>query len=258
MATLGSMPQKQTALIDECTFEYVCSGNGRPVIVLLNGSGGPIEGWYKVYSALERLGTVFAYNRLGVGRSSKPCEPQTAEVAVSALRALLNHIGLAPPYLLVGHSLGGLFANAYARMHPDEVCGVALIDATAPGDVCELKAHRGLIQRGLEAVLNTVLGKNEFSEVTHAQASADFVNTASPFPDLPLVVVTGGKASKLMPARVREIRAVNQKALSTLSPRGRQVIAKRSGHFPQFSEPELVIAAISSLAKEVVASAETR
>ncbi len=79
---MKAIPPKQKFISGRATLEYVTSGKGSPTIVLINGSGGPIEGWYKVYAPLEALGTVVAYNRPGMGGSSKPSEPQTGDVLV--------------------------------------------------------------------------------------------------------------------------------------------------------------------------------
>jgi len=63
---------KQQASINGQTLEYVIAGQGSPLIVLINGAGGPIEGWFRVMEPLSALGTVFAYNRPGTGGSGKP------------------------------------------------------------------------------------------------------------------------------------------------------------------------------------------
>ncbi len=139
------MPKLAKAAVGGSTLEYAVSGSGKPVIVLVNGAGGPIEGWYKIYAKLEKLGTVFAYNRLGLGGSSKPAEPQTGIVVVETLHTLLNIVGLQPPYVLVGHSLGGLYVNLFARQYPQEVAGAVLLDATAPDDVRMLPQEQSAI-----------------------------------------------------------------------------------------------------------------
>ncbi len=71
--------------------------------------------------SLIPIGTVIAVDRLGVGKSDRPTEPQTGEVIVATLRSLLAQAGVPPPYVLVGHSLGGLHVELFARRHPDEV-----------------------------------------------------------------------------------------------------------------------------------------
>ncbi|WNG36464.1 alpha/beta hydrolase [Archangium violaceum] len=240
------IPPKQKASIHGQALEYIIAGQGSPTIVLVNGSGGPIEGWLRVLEPLSALGTVFAYNRPGLGGSGKPVVPQTGEVIVESLRALLLHANLPPPYLLVGHSLGGLAVNLFARTFPAEVSGVVLLDATAPEDVRVMAKHQNGFQRFAQRTLDTIFGKDEFGETEHVSRTVDLIQRAGPFPDVPLVVVTGGKPAMAWatPAQALAARAEHQRALAALSPQGKQLIASRSGHFPQLTEPEVVVEAV--------------
>jgi pimeloyl-ACP methyl ester carboxylesterase len=243
---MKSISPKLLANIGGNIFEYVTAGSGLPTIVLVNGSGGPIEGWYKIFASLAESGTVFAYNRLGIGGSSKPAAPQTGDVMVSSLRALLRQAKLPLPYLLVGHSLGGLIVNLFARSFPGEVSAVVLLDATAPEDIGVMAKYQSAVQRVVQKTLDTVLGKNEFSETEHAARTVELIDRAGPFPAIPLIVVTGGKLA--MPwataAPALAARAKHQRKLADLSPKGKQIIARQSGHFPQFTEPDVVLDAV--------------
>jgi pimeloyl-ACP methyl ester carboxylesterase len=253
---MKALPAKQKVQIQGSTMEYITSGSGLPVIVLVNGAGGPVEGWYKVYSELEALSTVFAYNRLGIGGSDRPNSPQTGDVIVSDLRDLLVVADLQPAYVLVGHSLGGFYVNLFARQFPDEVAGVVMLDAAAPGD--EILQHE--YQTKLQTILNKFFGlfdaifsKDENGEVNFVPETIAQINSAGPFPDIPLVVVSGGKRppALLMSTEAFEHRAKNQKSLVALSQYGEQVIASKSGHFPQFAEPELVVKVIRQILDSV-------
>ncbi|HYD80690.1 MAG TPA: alpha/beta hydrolase [Paucimonas sp.] len=252
---MKSLPPTTTVELGAATLEYLVSGTGSPAIVLINGAGGPIAGWHRVFAELARSGTVFAYNRLGIGKSSKPAEPQTGESMVETLRALLIKAELPPPYVLVGHSFGGLIANLFARRHPEEVAGVVFLDATAPEDVAVMAAHESALQRWLKSAVDLLFGADVFGETTHARRTVELLEQAPPFPAVPLAVVTGGKPALrgLTPARALEARAEHQRRLASLSPRGKQIMAARSGHFPQFSEPELVVRAV----RDVIAAART-
>lgn len=244
---MRSMPNLRKASINGKTLEYTVSGAGSPTIVLVNGSGGPVEGWYKVYPVLETLGTVFAYNRFGIGGSDKPSEPQTGSVVIATLRELLAYVGLQPPYILVGHSLGGLYVNLFARKFPDEVIGVVLLDATAPEDVRLLSKETSAFQRLAQTILNAIIAKDEYDETMHLDQTVSLIEDAGSFPDIQLIVVSGGNPSWLTPQKVCEIRARNQATLTALSSSGRQVIAAHSGHFPQFTEPAVVIQAVRDI-----------
>lgn len=247
---MKTIPHKQKAQVQAVALEYVMSGAGVPPIILVNGAGGPIEGWHRVYAELETLSTVFAYNRLGMGGSDRPNSPQSGDVIVTTLRELLVAVGLNPPYLLVGHSLGGLYVNLYARQFPDEVAGVIFLDAAAPGD----EVLQDNYQTPLQYILNKLSGlfkpgKNSHAEVQFVHETVEQIRNAEPFPDIPLMVISGGKgmSSMLVTEKARQIRSENQKALASLSPYGEQIIASQSGHFPQFTEPELIINAIRQM-----------
>ncbi len=219
---------------------------GSPTIVLINGSGGPIEGWHRVFADLEKMGTVIAYNRPGIGKSTKPTSPQTGEVMVETLRALLLALDLAPPYLLVAHSFGGLIANLFARSHPQDVSGIVFLDATAPADIAAMTEFESRTQRVLKGVVDRVFGNDPFGETTHAPRTIALIAQAPSFPDIPVLVVTGGKPAMawLTPTPALAARAAHQLQLASLSPSGMQIVAAKSGHFPQFSEPEVVIRAV--------------
>lgn len=165
---------------------------------------------------------------------------------VESLRAVLREAKLPPPYVLVGHSLGGLIVNFFARLHPTEVSVVVFVEATSPKDVEILARHENAVQRFIRTMLDKISPSNPNAEVQHVRTSVSEILRAPPFPAIPLIVVTGGKpamAWATAPAALAA-RAAHQKELACLSPRGKQIIAARSGHFPQFTEPGLVVAAV--------------
>jgi pimeloyl-ACP methyl ester carboxylesterase len=246
-------PPKQKAAIGGESLEYVLAGDGPATVVLVNGSGGPIEGWHKVFEPLSTMARVFAYNRAGIGGSSKPRAAQSAAQMVDSLRQALLAAGLAPPYVLVGHSLGGLIVNLFARQHPEEVAGVVFIEASAPDDVLLLHRHDTRLQRLLAALIARLAPTDPLAETQQVQRSVEELQAAPGFPPLPLRVISGGKPAMRWATaeQALTLRAAHQKALAGLSPLGRQIIATRSGHFPQFSEPELVVATIADLLKAI-------
>lgn len=246
---MEAMPSKRQMRIGGGTIAYSVAGSGAPTIVLINGSGGPVEAWYRLYPAIARLGTVIAYDRPGVGGSSPPLVPQTGEAAVETLRGLLAELGAPPPYLLVGHSFGGLHANLFARRYPREVGGMVLLDATAPEDIAALKPHRGMAARAIPAIFNRLWRLDPNHEIVHEDMTVAQLAAAPAFPAIPLNVISGGKAppSWLFSAAARALRDQHQERLTRLSPLGTRIIAPKSGHFPQMSEPELVLDAIADL-----------
>lgn len=105
------------------------------VVVFEAGARATIDAWGRVPQALARDATVFAYNRPGYGNSAVAATPRDGRTVVEELRRLLRAKGLQPPYVLVGHSLGGLYMQLFARAYPDEVGGLVLVDALYPRQV---------------------------------------------------------------------------------------------------------------------------
>jgi pimeloyl-ACP methyl ester carboxylesterase len=107
---------------------------GAPV-VLLGGAGDVAASWHPVRSRLTASAAVLTYDRAGLGQSAHlSARPCTLDRYLAELDGVLDAaLGASrPPVLLVGHSLGGLIAAAYARRHPSAVSGLVLVDATPP------------------------------------------------------------------------------------------------------------------------------
>jgi pimeloyl-ACP methyl ester carboxylesterase len=243
---LGPLPRVATLRTRAGRIAYALSGRGPASLLLLNGAGVPLDGWRGLYPAIERWGRVLAWNRPGLPGSDAPRQRQGGARVVATLRELLAATRLPPPYVLVGHSLGGLYAQVFARLHPDEVAGVLFLEATHPADRTLLKQHETQLVRALGNVLSLpqqAFRANVHAELLGVEDTVRELDSAGPFPPVPVRVVTGGKSPPgwlMSPAAVGARRA-NQQALARLSPLGEQVIAQRSGHFPQLTEPGVVL-----------------
>ena len=248
----GSLPKSRVAVVDRQKVTYGVSGTGLPTIVMISGAGGPMMGWYKLYPDLDRLGTVVVYDRPGVGDSPRAAVPQTGREAVATLHKLLRNIGARPPYVLVGHSFGGLHANLFARLHPGEVAGVVFLEATAPEDIGVMKDRQSATARALNGLLNALSSPDSNDEVSVERETVEQIRSAPAFPDVPVLVLSGGQTPPGWASDPRSLalRDLNQEGLARLSPRGRRMVAPGSGHFPQMSEPQRVLEAISRVVAE--------
>src|ERR671921_8443 len=106
-----------------------CVGQGSPTVVLDAGSGGFSAQWVRVQREVSDTTRVCAYDRAGMGWSQRGPDPRDAKQISSELHTLLGKAGIEGPYVLVGHSYGGLYMQTYAARYPDEVAGVALVDS---------------------------------------------------------------------------------------------------------------------------------
>lgn len=104
----------------------------RAVVVFENGLRGTLDRWDHVIDAVSPHASIFAYNRPGYARSGDTEGARDGSTVVEQLRQVLQHKGLAPPYILVGHSLGGLYMQLFARRYPQEVAGIVLVDSLMP------------------------------------------------------------------------------------------------------------------------------
>lgn len=109
-------------------------GEGSPTVILESGLMSTVLTWQELQPELARSTRVVSYDRAGMGWSDVGPGPRNAHRIVEELHALLGAAQIPPPYVLVGHSFGGLTTPLFAARYPDEVCGVILIDPVAPGE----------------------------------------------------------------------------------------------------------------------------
>ena len=101
---------------------------GQPVMVLEAGAGADLETWKPIFSDLMRVGPVIAYDRRALGQSEADTAPPTFTRTAETLHAVLQALKVPPPYVLVGHSMGGVFIRGFASMYPNETVGMVYLD----------------------------------------------------------------------------------------------------------------------------------
>jgi pimeloyl-ACP methyl ester carboxylesterase len=138
----------------------IVKGTGTATVILESGAGGSVLEWSMVAEALSAEATVVTRDRPGFAWSDYVKRDRSAVAAAQDMRELLQALGKPGPYVLVGHSLGGLHVLAYAMMFPKEVAGVVLVDSAHDRAYEGQWVLRSMLQvmRGL-ILLRPILGK---------------------------------------------------------------------------------------------------
>lgn len=241
------MPALTKAMIET----YRVTGTAGPVVVLMSGAGMKLRYWDKVASNLSRKCRVVTYDRV-LPKARSPLVSGLGGHQTEDLLELLTRLELLPPYYLVGHSLGGLYAQLVARHHPELVAGVVLAEATHPMQEARL-ADTGdtfvRFSRWLARTWDKWLGPGIFTEVVVMADIGDEIDAAPAFPNIPLTVITAGKraSSWLISDRLWNIHLQNQYELAALSTHSHHVIASNGGHNIPADNPKLISEAITEM-----------
>jgi len=252
----GTGKAQTAALVDVGGYrlDVVRAGAGSPAIILVAGLGNALDSWSQISPSAAELGTVVSYSRAGLGRSDPSPHDYTARAAVSELHALLKHLELKPPYVLVGASYGGILVRLYTSLYPTEVAGLVLVDASHEQQVKRWgkldSTYPAAFQSFFEARLKTLKAAEagETRESMRIQA-AGAVEGMKPVPDVPIAVLTSMKVD-LSPQSVNQTEAGHEawRAMHDewfrQSHNGEHIVTTRSGHHIQDDEPQLVIDAI--------------
>jgi pimeloyl-ACP methyl ester carboxylesterase len=122
-----------SVIVDGRSVAYRVLGSGDPVVVMLAGLGDGMDSFEDVAPDIARVATVIIYDRAGYGGSAAASSPRDAEAVDRELSGLLAQIGVRGPYVLLGHSVGGLYAEYIAAKHGDQVTGL-ILEESRPAD----------------------------------------------------------------------------------------------------------------------------
>ncbi|MFZ1088249.1 MAG: alpha/beta hydrolase [Xanthobacteraceae bacterium] len=215
-------------------------GTFAPTVVFEAGLGNDSTTWKFVAGPIATAARVVLYDRAGLGQSLPLIKNTavTADEVATNLHGLLAAADIRPPYILVGHSLGGLYVQMFARKYPKEVSGAVLLDSSSADAPSELKT-RARLDPGTAAYL----------EQEGIPESNKRVMNGGPFPDIALTVIAAtdhGPFFKQWEATLMRL----QQQLATLSPQATFIVAQGSGHDVQMDRPEIVIDAVRRMVRE--------
>jgi len=230
----------------------VVAGTGSPAVVFDGGIGARFEEYRELQDRVAGSTAVVAYDRAGYGASEVGPLPRDSNREVGELRTLLARLKIPPPYILVGHSLGGLNVQVYARLHPEEVAGMVLLDppplrfilGEEYTQLTSMAAQmteewQGVADRGLRSEDREEKANAEFFQMLASEhremfnASARQASSIVSFGDIPLVVVASGVPNPILgdvSESYQEFWAAQSEALAAKSSSGKFVFAETSTH----------------------------
>lgn len=227
-----------------------CTGSGSPTVVLEPGAGGTSSDLGLITQAVARDTRVCVYDRAGRGWSEPANTPQDAAQVATDLHTLLHQGNVPGPYVLAGHSFGGLYTLTFAARYPGEVAGMVLVDSTAPASVPKPRATSpsdggsydltgrvsALISTSARLGLGRLVGvpsashlRSTIDEYFQASSSTEEAASLRDFGDKPLVVLTAGSGSPVG-------WSAEQDALATLSTDSVHRLVKEIDHAGMVAE----------------------
>lgn len=277
------------------TMHYVVRGNTGPTVLFDAGLPGTHHDWAGIQAALAPYAHTVAIDRAGYGWSTRGPRPRTASVIAGELRRLLDVAGIEGPYVLVGHSFGGITMRAFAQHHPRDVAALVLVDPTHEDHreafpasyralerrtAAQLRLGALLAPLGLPRLLGIGLlppgrdtgpvryrsdgfatARDEYASV---QQSLDDVRGVS-LGDLPLRVVMRGlphpPIAGMTPgemAALDEAWQALQRDLLRLSTDAALVVADDAGHFVHRDRPALLIDVLRTVIRRIEADSASR
>ncbi len=280
-------PPGESVDIGEVRLHLRCAGEGSPTVVLEAGTG-PAASivWTDVQPSIAEFARVCSYDRAGLMWSDQASGPRDSRRIATELHALLSAADVPPPYVLVGHSIGGVHIRVFTHRFPDEVVGLVFVDSSHPDHwrrfppelarlmrlpararfLGPLLAQTGVLRLSgglalgklppdVAAVTNaylphsvpTLLAESEAQEESMSQA-----REAGALDSLPLIVLSAGRDPKTpLQAQFRAVWAELQEELASLSSNVDHRVVEDSDHFIQFDAPEAVIAAVRDVVMAV-------
>lgn len=247
----------------------------QPVIVFQSGMGTPMGNWDPILESVSKMAPLITYDRPGIGESDPIEEMPTIKNVSDRLIKILNHIKIDPPYVLVGHSLGGVYVRGFANYYPELLAGIVIID---PGDFTETQENKRqyFIDIGLkDSYIDSLFKKFDKESIENKNKStapksiqnegtvledlrkSDFkeINNSA-LPNIPVHILTGGRYDT--PVRLRrteyndsllfrfKMQHRSSRWINVIQSvdKGMFFYSADAGHFVHRDDPELAISSI--------------
>ena len=261
--------------------------NGSPTVILEAGMVSFSSNWAWVQPEVAKVARVIAVDRAGLGWSDPGPKPRDAGQSAQELHTALEKLGISGPYVLAGHSYGGMAVRAFAALYPDEVVGMVLVDGSHPDQwvrmgvsskvfgtsnyVSALLARFGLFRifKSEFTLLANGLPQQQYDELmafastSHSLSSAGdslmvwdsisrpLVNNAGSLGDLPLIVLSVTDQPR-MGAKLTELQA----ELPSLSSNSQHITVQGAYHEGLVSQQQYARVVTNTIVRVIEASRE--
>lgn len=235
------------AEVDGNAVAYRVLGAGGPTIVMIAGLGDSMDTFQDVAPELAKTATVILYDRAGYGNSDATRGARDAQAAERELSAVLEQSGAAGPYVLIGHSLGGLYAEYFTAQHPDQVLAVVLEDSR-PADFTRRCEDAGISSCTLPASMAWTLPDGGQAELAALPMTIREVERLDPAHGRPVLVL-----SRPTPANSNAFEilwSTAQRELTARYPGARQRIAESGGHYLHLDQQAWFVESVRAFINE--------
>jgi hypothetical protein len=232
-------------VVDGHKMHYQIRGTGNTTIVFENGHGDDLSTWDDIFTDVSKFSKVVRYDRMGYGSSEATTQPRSLKQIATELHSMLQHANILPPYILVGHSMGGALIRAFAYLYKDETTGLVFVDPfneyeangmTKDQIENEMKMADSMIKQAPPLILaeyNTL--RNEIT------AGFPELNSFSPLPDVPMAMLVAGKnRPENWEKNLVELYETKMSKLSET----RLVVLPQSPHYIHHYDPTIVTESI--------------
>jgi pimeloyl-ACP methyl ester carboxylesterase len=223
-------------------------GQGARTVILEAGLGDTMDVWKDVQARIAAKCTrTLAYNRAGYVGSDPAVGPRDSATIVAELRAELKRRNINPPYVLVGHSLGGLYMQYFARNYPKEVAGLLLVDSTNwhQGMVVDSSANTPYVGRTAVTLFMPWIMRREIAD---SAAAGQQVHASPEAEGFPTIVLSSTRGPLGETPAARALSADMQDEIAADFPAAEHLRVPDSGHYIQRDHPEVVVDAARQLA----------
>ena len=224
---------------------FALLGLGEPTVIVLNGLASSIGEWMPVVRRVSAQTRVFVYERRGNGRSPVIASARGSRVIAEELLEMLDDLSIDGPYVLVGHSLGAVYAQTFARLYPEEVAGLLLVDPSVE------QLDRFMMGEDEETTMppmTLVFSPGAKAEFRGRRMAITDRDSAPPMPaDIPVTVLSAGRNMTGGYSELQEQVTALQSLMAADSDDGRHLIVENSGHNIQKEAPHAIELEIARL-----------